>query len=138
MAAKRAASAPAAADPAQAGRIIAAPVLLTVLAYGWYNVQFVQHQGRYLFTALIPIAIGFSLGWDEAVTPRSARILAGGSVILGGIVAAAALAQGEGLPKWPLALTALLSNRLRPLSFALPFVLLPIIAVYAVWGPITP
>jgi hypothetical protein len=148
MAAKRAASAPAAADPAQAGRIIAAPVLLTVLAYGWYNVQFVQHQGRYLFTALIPIAIGFSLGWDEAVTPRSARILAGGSVILGGIVAAAALAQGGGLPKWPLALTAatavglaltaLLSNRLRPVSFALPFVLLPIIAVYAVWGPITP
>jgi hypothetical protein len=148
MTAKRAAYAPAAAYPAQAGPIIAAPVLLTVLAYGWYNVQFVQHQGRYLFTALIPIAIGFSLGWDEVVTPRSARILAAGSVILGGIVAAAALALGEGLPKWPLALTAataiglaltaLLPDRLRSLSFALPFVLLPIIAAYAVWGPITP
>jgi hypothetical protein len=148
MTATRAADAPAIAYPAQAGRIIAAPVLLTVLAYGWYNVQFVQHQGRYLFTALIPIAIGFSLGWDEAVAPRSARILAAGSVILGGIVGAAALAHGEGLPKWPivltgataigLALTALFSGRLRSLSFALPFILLPIVAAYAVWGPITP
>jgi hypothetical protein len=122
--------------------------LFTVLAYGWYNLQFVQHQGRYLFTALIPIAIGFCLGWDEVVTPRSARILAAGLVIFGLVIAAATLWQGQGLPKWPLALTAAaviglaltarLPARFRYLSYSLPFVLLPIISIYAVWGPITP
>jgi hypothetical protein len=31
-----------------------------------YNVGFVQHQGRYLFTALAPIALLFGLGWRHA------------------------------------------------------------------------
>jgi hypothetical protein len=132
----------------QGAPIVAAPVLFTMLAYGWYNVQFVQHQGRYLFPALIPVAIAFALGWDEAVTPRSARLLAGGLGILGVVIAAAALVQGVGLPEWPLVLTAawmiglglasVLPRDLHWLSFALPFLILPIVAAYAVWGPITP
>lgn len=36
--------------------------LLTAAIHVGYNVTFVQHQGRYLFPALIPIALGFSLG----------------------------------------------------------------------------
>lgn len=36
--------------------------LLTLTIHVGYNVTFVQHQGRYLFPALIPIALGFSLG----------------------------------------------------------------------------
>jgi 4-amino-4-deoxy-L-arabinose transferase-like glycosyltransferase len=36
--------------------------LLTVAIHVGYNLTFVQHQGRYLFPALIPIALGFSLG----------------------------------------------------------------------------
>ncbi len=134
--------------PWKGAQIVAAPMLFTVMAYGWYNIQFVQHQGRYLFTALIPIAIGFCLGWEEAVTPRTARILAVGLALLGVIIAGAALLSGQGLPKWPLALTgaaavalalaAMLPARFRFLSYAAPFLLLPIIALYAVWGPITP
>jgi 4-amino-4-deoxy-L-arabinose transferase-like glycosyltransferase len=38
---------------------------MTVLAYGWYNLQFVQHQGRYLYTALIPISMAFGLAWTR-------------------------------------------------------------------------
>ena len=43
--------------------------LLALLALGalfgfiWYNLQFVQHQGRYLYMGLIPIGLAFSLGW---------------------------------------------------------------------------
>lgn len=36
--------------------------LLTLTLHVGYNVTFVQHQGRYLFPALIPISLGFSLG----------------------------------------------------------------------------
>jgi 4-amino-4-deoxy-L-arabinose transferase-like glycosyltransferase len=36
--------------------------LLTLGIHIGYNVTFVQHQGRYLFPALIPISLGFSLG----------------------------------------------------------------------------
>lgn len=36
--------------------------LLTLGIHVGYNMTFVQHQGRYLFPALIPIALGLSLG----------------------------------------------------------------------------
>jgi 4-amino-4-deoxy-L-arabinose transferase-like glycosyltransferase len=37
-------------------------VVLTMLAYVYYNTTFVQHQGRYLFPALIPIGLAFTVG----------------------------------------------------------------------------
>ena len=36
-----------------------------LLAYIYYNIEFVQWQGRYLFPALVPIAIGLICGVDE-------------------------------------------------------------------------
>jgi hypothetical protein len=36
---------------------------LTLVMYLYYNLGFVQHQGRYLFPALIPIGLAFSVGW---------------------------------------------------------------------------
>ena len=39
--------------------------LLVLLAHIYYNIEFVQWQGRYLFPALIPIAIGLICGIDE-------------------------------------------------------------------------
>ena len=55
--------------------ILALPALfvLTAGVYVGYNFQFVQHQGRYLFPALIPIAIGLaiSLGlWSRPLRQR--------------------------------------------------------------------
>jgi hypothetical protein len=38
--------------------VLATTVLFVVLAYLYYNRTFVQHQGRYLFPALVPIALG--------------------------------------------------------------------------------
>jgi hypothetical protein len=62
--------------------------LLVVVTFGgliYYNLTFVQHQGRYLFPALIPIGLGFTLGIDQwlgkikaaliKVTARSRRDL---------------------------------------------------------------
>ena len=40
-------------------------VATTVGGYVWYNLTFVQHQGRYLFPALIPIATAAMLGIRE-------------------------------------------------------------------------
>lgn len=36
--------------------------VLTLAVFVTYNLQFVQHQGRYLFPALIPIALGLATG----------------------------------------------------------------------------
>jgi 4-amino-4-deoxy-L-arabinose transferase-like glycosyltransferase len=43
--------------------LFAALALGGVLGFAWYNLQFVQHQGRYLYPGLAPIATGLSLGW---------------------------------------------------------------------------
>jgi hypothetical protein len=45
----------------------------TVLGFIWYNLQFVQHQGRYLYMGLIPIGMAFSLGW-HFILSRQARL----------------------------------------------------------------
>ncbi len=40
-------------------------LLLVAASHAWYNFKFVQHQGRYLFPALIPIGLFFALGLRE-------------------------------------------------------------------------
>ena len=146
-------------------------ILLTCLVYAWYNTQFLQHQGRYLFTALIPLAIYFSVGWEGALRPGAGRVLAAILAIFGFGLAAWGILTGNGLPKWPLALTAVFAagllildltlrnaersatspggatpgaarttptSTLRLLAFALPFVMLPLLDLYALFGGIVP
>jgi 4-amino-4-deoxy-L-arabinose transferase-like glycosyltransferase len=45
-------------------RVLQAVTLLTVLMYLFYNMTFVQWQGRYLFPALIPAALWLAAGVD--------------------------------------------------------------------------
>jgi hypothetical protein len=53
-------------------------VLLTVVAgHIWYNLKFVQHQGRYLFAALVPISVTFALGlleWPTLLSEALSRL----------------------------------------------------------------
>lgn len=51
-------------DPARRSPvpILLTAFLLSLLLYLGYNVTFVQHQGRYLFTALIPIGVAVAAG----------------------------------------------------------------------------
>ncbi|MDE2635292.1 MAG: DUF2142 domain-containing protein [Chloroflexota bacterium] len=52
-------------QPAAAGRLILLAALLAVLLqFGYYNLEFQQWQGRYLFPALIPIACALVCGLD--------------------------------------------------------------------------
>ncbi len=48
-------------------------VALVMAAYLWYNLGFVQHQGRYLFPALLPLGIAFALGLDGLHTSGGSR-----------------------------------------------------------------
>ncbi len=139
--------------------LLLASVLLTFLTYIWYNAQFVQHQGRYLFTALIPLAFAFAVGWDAVVGPRVGRFLAVGLGALAIALAGWGMVSRVGLPKWPLAITGVfaaaaafgdvgpftierLSGRplpgLRRLLFALPFAVLPFLSLYALLRAIVP
>jgi 4-amino-4-deoxy-L-arabinose transferase-like glycosyltransferase len=52
--------------------------LLTVGVHVGYNLTFVQHQGRYLFPALIPIALGLAVGlglWFRPLRKRWPRLV---------------------------------------------------------------
>ncbi len=134
-------------------------VLLTVLTYAWYNTQFVQHQGRYLFTALIPFAIAFAVGWEAAVAPRAGRIVAVALGVFAAALAAWGILSHTGLPKWPIAMTVIFAvgfaaldlgslaverffHRspaiIHRLAFALPFCALPLLSLYALFRAIIP
>ena len=56
--------------------------LATLAAYGWYNLGFIQHQGRYLFPALPAWSLLFAMGW-WAVLERRASLTAGGILLAG-------------------------------------------------------
>ena len=47
----------------------------------YYNLSFIQAQGRYLYPALLPIALFFVLGLRELLAPMHARLLLGIAVI---------------------------------------------------------
>jgi hypothetical protein len=56
--------------------LLALSALLTVLSYLWYNLKFVQHQGRYLFPALVPLGLAFALGLREILARDNAKAVA--------------------------------------------------------------
>jgi 4-amino-4-deoxy-L-arabinose transferase-like glycosyltransferase len=60
---RRAASARAPSQRA-AWMLLLATIVLSVLAYLYYNVEFQQHQGRYMYPMLIPLGILLALGID--------------------------------------------------------------------------
>ncbi|MCB0190553.1 MAG: DUF2142 domain-containing protein [Anaerolineae bacterium] len=45
--------------------LMASVIVLMFMAYSWYNLTFVQFQGRYLFPSLIPLGFFFALGLHE-------------------------------------------------------------------------
>ena len=75
---------------------------LTAGAYIGYNLSFVQHQGRYLFPALLPIALGFTAGLQAWLEGPAARGLMGACGLgIAGFAMAGAL-SGD-LPRFPMA-----------------------------------
>jgi 4-amino-4-deoxy-L-arabinose transferase-like glycosyltransferase len=127
---------------------LGAAILLTFLTYLYYNITFLQHQGRYLFTALIPIAVFLAIGWRSVFEPLVGRILAIVLAAWSALLAVWGAFTSHGLPKWPIAITAIfavailaagfLPDRVRRWAYALPFALLPVVALYALFGAIVP
>ncbi|MGQ9715347.1 MAG: DUF2142 domain-containing protein [Anaerolineae bacterium] len=78
-------------------------LFLTACTYLWYNAEFVQHQGRYLFPALVPLGLAFACGWQELERPPAARVTAAGLALVAAGLGVWSLAQGA-LDKWALAL----------------------------------
>lgn len=93
-----------------AGVMLALSGLLTLATYIWYNTGFLQHQGRYLFPALLPLGLAVALGWREALRRERALWMAAAALI-----AAVAIELSKELPTSTLAmlvgLAALLAVR---------------------------
>jgi 4-amino-4-deoxy-L-arabinose transferase-like glycosyltransferase len=53
--------------------VLGATLLATVALYLGYNVTFVQHQGRYLFPALIPLSLALVVGLRAWIVPLARR-----------------------------------------------------------------
>ena len=69
---------------------LAAAALLVFAEVAYYNLTFIQPQGRYLFPALVPISLFLSSGWlqlaDRATSGPIVRLLTAG-VLAGAIEA---------------------------------------------------
>lgn len=75
--------------------ILTLSALFTAAGYLWWNLSFVQHQGRYLFPALIPIGLAAGVGLEHLNRPQAARLTAAalllgvlGSLLLGHVALA--------------------------------------------------
>lgn len=55
------------------GFVLLGTVALALGVHVVYNLTFVQHQGRYLFPALIPLAFGVAVGLDAWIRPFAAN-----------------------------------------------------------------
>jgi len=95
-------------------------MLMAVTAsYAWYNVQFVQHQGRYFFWGLLPISAVVALGWREVFQPLQGVITGMLALVLTAGIAVTGSAAGT-LDKWSLLSTGLVTLMLllQPLLLA--------------------
>lgn len=64
------------------GLLLVLSAALTSSGYLWWNLSYVQHQGRYLFPALIPLGLAAGLAWEELIAVRTARVTAGVSLLV--------------------------------------------------------
>ena len=84
-------------------------MLMAVTAsYAWYNIQFVQHQGRYFFWGLLPISAVVALGWREVFQPLQGVITGMLALVLTAGIAVTGSAVGT-LDKWSLLSTGLVT-----------------------------
>ncbi|HEY54457.1 MAG TPA: phospholipid carrier-dependent glycosyltransferase [Caldilineae bacterium] len=122
-------------------------LLIVLFTYFWYNLSFVQHQGRYLFPALTALSIGFALGYAGIISRKGSLwgALAAGVVLLATV--AAGLLAGD-INGWAalLAAAAVIALAVRHRYAVLPawawsaaiLVLLALIDIYALFGAIVP
>ncbi len=90
----------------QSVAVLALLSLGALAGYVWYNLGFVQHQGRYLFPGLSGIAFFMALAWREVLRPAQGAVTG----LLVGVLTLAVGAVGwltGNLDKWLLLFTGL-------------------------------
>lgn len=127
--------------------LLALSAFLTLLSYLWYNTKFVQHQGRYLFPALVPLGLFFALGLREILTKERAKVIAALCLLAVLVLAAKGLLTRD-FNQWSMVLLggaalafglkALLPDRYHDLVFALPYLGLFGLDVICLFGFIVP
>lgn len=61
-------------------QVLTLTLILTIVAYIGYNLSFLQHQGRYLYSGLIPVALFIALGFEAwgatltRITPQAKQL----------------------------------------------------------------
>ncbi len=127
--------------------LLGVQVLIVLFTYLWYNLSFVQHQGRYLFPALTGISIGFALGFLGIIHRQGSLwgALAAGITLL--VIVAAGLLAGD-VNGWAVLLAAatIIALAIRHRFAVLPawawsaaiLTLLVLIDLYALFGAIIP
>lgn len=71
--------------------LFGAMVAAVLVSFVWYNLKFVQHQGRYLFWGLLPISAFVALAWRELLQPLQGKLTGLMAVVLAAALAAADL-----------------------------------------------
>ena len=127
--------------------VLSAAAVGTWIAYLGYNVSFLQHQGRYLFTGLIPLAVIAIPGIWILLDPRKARRAMTIVAVLGWVALGLAVMNVAGFDRWDaLALFGLAFwfgfaekfPRWRPAWMLLPFVGLAVLDMEALYRFILP
>jgi len=127
--------------------LLALSFLLSLLSYLWYNAKFVQHQGRYLFPALVPIGLAFSLGLREVLAREGAKAMAVLFLAAASVLVVKGLATGDfnrlsivalGGGAAAFAAKASLPSRYDGLAFALPYLGLFALDLICLFGFIIP
>jgi 4-amino-4-deoxy-L-arabinose transferase-like glycosyltransferase len=116
--------------------------ILVLSAYLAYNVVFVQHQGRYLFPAIIPIALMFAVGFFRLLRGALARHVAIGLVCFLALLVTFGWLHSD-IKGWYALLTAAVAAGLLGLSrlpepdrfwaYAVPFGMLFLVNFHAVF-----
>ncbi len=81
--------------------IFALLIFVVTASYVWYNLKFVQHQGRYFFWGLLPISALVALGWREVLQPLQGLISGTLGAVLAGALFMAGLVAGD-IDTWTL------------------------------------
>ncbi|RIK38892.1 MAG: hypothetical protein DCC57_20560 [Chloroflexi bacterium] len=76
-------------------------LLAVTVSYAWYNMKFVQHQGRYFFWGLLPISTVIALGWREVFQPLQGAITGFLALVMAGALVLTGMLAGA-VDKWTL------------------------------------
>lgn len=84
-------------------------LVVVALAYVWYNLKFVQHQGRYFFWGMLAIGTVVALAWRELLHPLQGAVTGIIAAVLG-VSLLVANSIGQEVDKWSIVMVLALAT----------------------------